>query len=213
MKIFIVNNHQILIDGLLSLFFRMKNFKVIGSTTTLNKALEQENFFSTDILLVDEYENVENIKQIKKRKKSLKIISLSICNDLKKVKTLFQVGIDGFMEVKGGFPQLLEAMKKVELGEFYMCECLKNKLVDSFTHPNQPVENLKIYEKIETLTKREFEVMESICKGLKSKEISDLLFISTNTVETHRRNIFHKLDVNNSISLVKLALENKLVEY
>ena len=212
MKIFIVNDHQILIDGLLCLFTQKKNFTVIGASRTLEEALEQDNFYSTDILLVDHYENLETIKQIKKRKKGLKILSIAVCNDLKKIKNLFQTGIDGFMEVNGGFPQLADAMKKLQSGEFYMCDCLKNKVVDFFTN-NATAENSNIDEKIGSLTKREKEVMERICNGLKSKEISDLLFISTNTVETHRRNIFHKLDINNSISLVKLAVEHKIVQY
>lgn len=213
MKIFIVNHHQILIDGLLSLFVQLKNFKVVGYSNSLKKVLEEENSLSeTDILLLDDYDDVEAIIKIKNRKKGLKILSIAIYNDLKKMKSLFHIGIDGFMDVKGGFPKLVDAMQKVELGEFYLCDCLKDKVFNSFTNNNPPLEDLKIEKRMETLTKRELEVMKSICSGLKSREISERLFISTNTVETHRRNIFQKLDVNNSISLMKIALENKMVQ-
>lgn len=98
-------------------------------------------------------------------------------------------------------------MSKLKSRSIFVCNSAKERMIGYISHQTDPQENSS-----DLLTKREIEVTRLICEGMSSKMISEHLFISVNTVETHRTKILMKLNVKNSVGIMKFAVENNLLE-
>ena len=141
----------------------------------------------------------------------LKIIVHTMNADAKSIKRIFDKGIKGFLGSGADSEEFLASIKEVSAGKVFINTDVKNLLLNSICSVEDQPE--RTYGNLEGLTAREKEVLLLICDGLRSKEIAEKLFISTHTVESHRRNMMLKFNLNSSSKLVKFAMENKLVEY
>ena len=122
-----------------------------------------------------------------------------------------KLGSSGYLTKKCAGENIVEAIYAVSKGEEYFCKAVREKIFNTVTKDNSKlIKNNSVVHSI--LTDRELEIITLIALEYSGKEISDQLFISMNTVETHRKNIMKKLDAKNSISLVKYALKNKLIK-
>lgn len=215
MKIFILDQHQIVIDGLVSLLHKKKGHNIIGYSTNLNDAVNWLNSNEIDLLITEVTFNnddvIDLIKTIRKQHSSVKILILTGDNRIKKVAKLFKLGINGFIEKHNETKTLIEAIQCISMGESYMGNDLKNRIIQNFSNENN-TENKNLGDILDSLTQRELEVIQLICDGCNSKEISSKLFISFNTVETHRKRIFHKLQIRNSIGLIRFAIKHDLID-
>ncbi|MDM1522018.1 response regulator transcription factor [Empedobacter falsenii] len=215
MKIFILDQHQIVIDGLISLLHKRRNYQIIGYSTNINEAILWLSRNEVDLIITEITFNnddaIDLIKTIKKHHDSVKILILTGDNRIKKVAELFKLGINGFLEKHNETKSLIEAIQCISKGESYMGEDLKNRIIQNFSNENKTgYKNLG--DVLDSITNRELEVIQLICDGYNSKEISSKLFISFNTVETHRKRIFQKLQIKNSIGLIKFAIKHDLIE-
>lgn len=214
MRIFILDQHKIVIDGLIALLHKKKGMNVVGYSTDLIEAKEWLQTNEVDLVITEilfHNDDVTNlIKLIKSQHQNVKILILTGENRIKKVSELFKLGIHGFIEKHNETKALIEAIKCVSNGESYLGTELRERIIQNFSnsHPND--ENLS--DVLNSITNRELEIIRLICEGCNSKEISDKLYISFNTVETHRKRIFNKLQIKNSISLIRFALKHDLVE-
>ena len=139
----------------------------------------------------------------------LKIIIISGDPNVKVVKKFFEKGIKSFLTKHTDSAEFLKALEEAIAGRVYLTDETKNALYNFICNTEQMEE--KKHFRLEALTSREKEVLHHICEGLRTKEIADELFISTHTVESHRRNIMQKLEVRSSSMLVKYAMSNNLV--
>ena len=175
-----------------------------------------ENFISdkTSILIMnivglglsDTFDFIENTL---KRFCNLKIVILSPNTEMKVIKKFFEKGAKSFLTKNTNSTEFVKALKAVIEGKVYINDDAKKSLFDYICNQEE-LSDKKNYGGDE-LTCREKDVLALLCDGYRTKEIADKLFISTHTVESHRRNIMLKLNVNNSSKLVKLAMENNLV--
>ena len=175
-----------------------------------------ENFISdkTSILIMnivglglsDTFDFIENTL---KRFCNLKIMILSPNMEMKVIKKFFEKGAKSFLTKNTNSTEFVKALKAVIEGKVYINDDAKKSLFDYICNQEE-LSDKKSYGGDE-LTCREKDVLALLCDGYRTKEIADKLFISTHTVESHRRNIMLKLNVNNSSKLVKLAMENNLV--
>ncbi len=215
MKIFILDQHQIVIDGLVSLLHKKKGYNIIGYSTNLNDAVNWLNSNEIDLLITEVTFNNDDvinlIKTIRKQHSSVKILILTGDNRIKKVAELFKLGINGFIEKHNETKTLIEAIQCISMGESYMGNELKDRIIQNFSNKNN-IENRNMSEILDSITNRELEVIKLICDGCNSKEISNKLFISFNTVETHRKRIFQKLQIKNSIGLIRFAIKHNLID-
>lgn len=215
MKIFILDQHQIVIDGLVSLLHKKKGYNIIGYSTNLNDAVNWLNSNEIDLLITEITFNNDDvinlIKTIRKQHSSVKILILTGDNRIKKVAELFKLGINGFIEKHNETKTLIEAIQCISMGESYMGNELKDRIIQNFSNKNN-IENRNMSEILDSITNRELEVIKLICDGYNSKEISNKLFISFNTVETHRKRIFQKLQIKNSIGLIRFAIKHNLID-
>lgn len=204
----IADDHQLFRQGITSLLNTIEGITIVHETENGTDLLKKLQFKPCDIVLMDinmpELDGIACAKIIKKEYPTIKIIMLSMHADHETIQAAIKVGIDGYLPKNTGKDELKRAIVDVKNGNRYfnasITSIVMNGLVSSKI--SQPVR----------LTPREKEVLKLICEECTTQEIADQLFISFNTVETHRKNLLHKTGSKNSLGLFKFAIENKLFQ-
>lgn len=204
-KILICEDHQIVIDGLVSIFNNQPDYDVLDYVKDGNKVLSAVKLQNPDILLLDlnlpNKNGLDILKDIKLYHPQIKVIVLTMYNKESIIKKVKQYQGDGFLLKNCSSDDLLKALDSVyESKKFYAGKGVKNDVEESDG----------FLEKIK-LTRREKEIIVELVKGYNVPKIAENLFISAYTVETHKKNIFKKLDIHNSIDLIKLVNEKQLL--
>lgn len=213
-RIYLADDHQVLLDGIHILLKTIPNFEVVGFSLNGNNLYQNVIDTNASILILDlnmpEKDGIEVIKEFAEKGIPCKVIILSSYDDLKLIKEVMRLGASGYLTKKCAGENIVEAIKAVINGEDYFCKTVREKIFNLVTKDNQKVnQNFTLANTI--LTERELEVITLIGLELSGKEISEKLFISTNTVETHRKNIMKKIGAKNTIGLVKYAINNNLI--
>ena len=207
-RIFLVDDHQMVIDGITSILSEETDVKVVGTASNGVDALEKIAIDSPDLVLLDinmpEMDGIEVVKMLRKRGDNTKVLILTMHNNAQFTKQLSALGVNGCILKNTGKSELLNAIKIVCNGEKYFGETVTNTLLSSMEKTNSAVKKVK-------LTKREVQIVKLIASEMTTNEIAKGLSISTLTVETHRKHIMSKLNVKNSAGLVRFAFENGLV--
>ena len=205
----IVDDHQIVIDGLKSLLEGHPNFivKIESNHPEKMETILAEN--KVDILLTDIMMPVMNGAQLSKMVKTkypeIKILALSMSGQGDLVNQMIDDSdIAGYVLKNLGKQELITALEKIAGGGVYFSEEVLEEMIKA-------TERKKTSEEVH-LTIREIEIIRLIEKEFNNKQIADSLFISERTVETHRKNIFRKTQTSGLIGLIKYAYEHKLIE-
>mgnify|MGYP003607304926 CR=1 FL=1 len=214
-RIHLADDHQVLIDGLTNLLNTVEKFEVAGSSLNGENIFEDVIKNKAEILILDismpKKDGLEVLKEFSKRGFPCKVIILSSYDDLKIIKEVMKLGASGYLTKKCAGENIIEAIEIVHLGQEYFDNSVREKIFNTFTE-NNPKLNKTIPQENNILSAREIEIITLISLEYSGKEISEQLFISTNTVETHRKNIMKKLKTKNTIGLVKYALKNNLIK-
>lgn len=210
-KIFLTDDHQIMIDGLKSILLLEESFEVIGEASNGIETLKKLAFIQPDILLLDlimpHMDGLETLKQVRKRFPTIKIVMLTTNDEGSIITTLFKEGAVGFLLKNSSKEELIDGIKKAHNGKKVINEALTALILESLHNPTPKIKS----GLIPRLTKREKDVLVRIAEEKTTQEIANELFISANTVISHRRNLLVKFDVKNSVGLVKKALEMGLL--
>jgi len=203
--IFIVDDHQMVIDGLKLLIGNGSGFNIVGESNDPTRVPEMLSGANVDILLTDVsmpgMSGVELTRIISKMYPHIKILALSMFGDANVVTEMIDAGISGFILKNTGRQELMEALDKIAAGQHYYAPDITHQLVKS----------LKENKEGNHLTDREVEIIRMIEKEFSNKQIADLLFISERTIETHRKNIFRKTNTQTVVGLLKYAYERKII--
>lgn len=204
-RVFIVDDHQLFIDGLKSLLGGYPEIEVIGEANDGDVALEKikSQAIQADVMLLDiEMENMNGVltlEQLKHVHNKPKVLILTMYNKKEFIVKLMDLGADGYILKNKSKEELVGAIHSVFAGNpYYSLAVLKEATRPTEAKPEYD-ENL--------LTKREKEILRHMADGLNSREIGEQLHISTTTVNTHRRNMLHKLGYKNSNQLISFAYE------
>ncbi|MGZ9676273.1 response regulator [Flavobacterium sp. GNP001] len=214
-RIHLADDHQILIDGIKTLLHTHANLQVVGTSLSGSNLRQELIDNQADLLVLDlnmpETDGVQVIREFSTKGFPCKVIVLSSHDDLRIIKEVMKLGAKGFLTKKCAGEHIIEAIGAVLDGEEYFCKAVREKI---FTSATKDLTKSAVFETKDedNLTEREREIITLIALEFSGKEISEQLFISVNTVETHRKNIMKKLDAKNSISLVKYALKKKLIK-
>lgn len=208
-NLLIVDDHQLIIDGLTGILKEEKWIASIFSAANGQQAIDQITSNPIDCVLMDINMPLINGHEatsiIKQQRPDIKIIIVSMLSDPSVVIKLLKAGADGFILKDSGKAELLKAIEKVMVSnEKYVSNELNLNL---YHHLGLNKNNTSGSH----LTTREIEIIQYIADGLTNHEIAEKLFLSTSTVDTHRKNILAKLGLKNSAALVKYAAENKLL--
>lgn len=208
-RIAIVDDHQIVIDGLLSMLEGHDRFKVVLQTTEPKKMVGLLQQHDVDLLLTDimmpELTGNMLAKEVKKQFPQIRILALSMSGQGELVNEMINdADIAGYVLKNIGKQEFLIALEKIAGGGIYFSEeVLAEMIKDS---------GVKKENEDTHLTRREIEIIQLIEKEYNNKQIADSLFISERTVETHRKNIFRKTKTNSAIGLIKYAYEHRLIQ-
>lgn len=204
----LVDDHQIVIDGLMSLLKGHDKFRFAFATTSPSDVLELLQQHPVDILLTDimmpGLPGNELAKKVKKEFPATRILALSMNGEGSLVNEMINdADISGYVLKNIGKTELIKALEKIAGGGIYFSEEVLNEL--------QRASQVRKENEQAHLTDREKEIIRLIEKEYNNKQIAEALFISERTVETHRKNIFRKTNTNSVIGLIKYAYEHKLI--
>lgn len=209
LKILIVDDHQILIDGIEAMLQDVDNFEVVAKLLDGKLALSYLTNNKVDILLTDLYmpkmTGIELTQRVKKEFPDVKVLALSVSYDVSIVHDLMDAGISGFILKTIGRNELIEAINEVSKGNVYFSREVSNEILRSLANRNDSEE--EIYR----LTDREIEILKLIAQEFSNADIAKQLYISERTVETHRKNIYRKTNTKTIVGLIKYAVERKLI--
>ena len=215
-KVYLADDHQMLIEGMKAVIKTNDDFEVVGFSLNGIQLIEQVLKAKADILVIDinmpEKDGIEVLKELSSIKTPFKVIVLSSYDDLKLVKEVINLGARGYLTKQSVGDSIIEALTEVYNGQEYFCKIMQDKILASFSQNNNN-DNLSEQLPPVSLTDRELVIIKLIALEYSGKMISEKLFISTNTVETHRKNLLKKLNVKSSIGLVKYAIKNNLIHF
>ena len=201
-KILIVDDHPILADGLKTLLSDYKLCNNSDIAVTGKQCLEKLNSTEYDILLLDinlpDINGIDLCEKIHREYPGVKIMALTSFNEFTCVDNMIANGASGYV-LKNAMPEeILKGIETIMEGEIFLChevDILMKKETDKHVY----------------LTRREKDLLRLITEGFTNQEISEKLFLGSETVKSYRKNLLFKLNARNTASLVKIALEEKLI--
>lgn len=205
MRIFLTDDHAILLSGLIKILSAEDDLEVVGSAGSVKETLEKLTQLKVDLLITDynlpDGDGLSLVQIVKRKYPNLKIIVLSMHDEAHLVKEILKEGVNGYVLKKDSHTELINAVNAVGREKIYLSNDINSLLVKGL-HGNN--EN-------SLLTTREREILKLIAKEYTNRDIAEELFISERTVETHRKNIFRKTSTNNMVGLIKFAYANNLI--
>jgi DNA-binding NarL/FixJ family response regulator len=202
-KILIVDDHPLILEGIKALLADSDTINVVGTASNAFDAIAFLKENSIDIAFLDinlpDISGIELCKKIKGEFPDVRCIALSTFSERSYISRMIQNGAMGYLLKNSSKEEILMAIHQVYAGSYFM-----NVNLDE----NITVENPKSSP---FLTPREKEVLEHIAEGLTNQQIADQLFVSVLTINSHRKNLLTKFEVNNTASLIKLAAHQKLI--
>ncbi|MEO8516037.1 MAG: response regulator transcription factor [Flavobacterium sp.] len=214
-KIHLADDHQVLIDGMLAVLKINSNFEVVGFSLNGENLVERVAKNGADILVMDinmpEKDGIQVLREFNEVGFTCKVIILSSYDDAKLIKEVIKLGASGYLTKQCAGENIIEAINTVAEGEQYFSSTIKDKIFNIFTKNTQN-QVFDAEEVISNITTRELEILNFICQEKSGKDISEILSISPNTVETHRKNLMKKLKVKSSVGLVLFATKHHLIK-
>ena len=201
-KVFIVDDHYMVIEGIRSLLQNEKSIEWMGHATNAASCLSFLQNQLPDVILMDismpDKSGIDLCKEVKEKYPSVFIIGLSTFNQQSFIQKMMDNGASGYVLKNATQEELMEAIEIVAKGKTYLSDEVSKVL--------RKQDNTNI-----VLTRREKEVLELIAGGMTNNEIGEKLFISPSTVDTHRKNLLAKFDAKNTASLVRMATQLQLI--
>ena len=204
-KLLIVDDHRIVLDGLKSLFDQDNQFEIIGAASSAEEALRFLQSRIPDILLTDfrlpGLNGLELAMLVKQKFPSVKRVILSMHDEALLVKQILKEGIDGY---------LLKSIQQSEL------KLALHRIMDGYPYVSPEITRMVLadmnnQQPDQLLSERERQILNLIARECSNKQIAEQLFISERTVETHRKNIFRKTNTSSLVGLIKYAFANRLI--
>ncbi len=205
-RVYIVEDHNVVVEGLRALLQSEADISIVGSAGTAAECLEFFASHTADVLLMDinlpDMSGVDLCQLIKSRYKNVMVLGLSTFSQGIYMKKLMENNASGYLLKNITRQELIDGIRTANSGGVYFSfeagKIYKNTLEKS---SQQPV-----------LTKREKEIVKLVAEGLTNAQISKQLFISVDTVDTHRKNLYTKLNINNTAMLIRYAIDNGLID-
>lgn len=206
----IADDHSLVREGIKQLLEFDGSVKVVSEASNGVECLERLGKSIPDVLLLDinmpVMNGLEVLEEIKKRGYHVKVLILTVHNELEYLIKAVDIGVDGYILKESESAELKRAIQSVVSGENYiqpsLIPALNNRLA------NRDIDK----DKIDSLTSRELEVLVRVANGMINKEIATNLNISERTVKNHVSNIFKKIDVSDRTQAAVFAIKNNIIK-
>ena len=208
-KVMIADDHSLIREGIKQLLEFDGSIEVISEASNGVECLEKLEVLSPDVLLLDinmpHMNGIDVLKQLKEIKSDVKVLILTVHNELEYLLKAIDIGVDGYILKDSESSELKKAIDIICKGENYIQPSLIPAL-------NNQLANIDIdKDKIDLLTSREYEVLIQVANGMSNKEIATNLNISERTVKNHISNIFKKIDVSDRTQAAVFAIKNNII--
>ena len=208
-RILIVDDHEVVRDGIKRIFDRQADATTFGEAGTGHEALKLARDEDWDIVVLDlslgGRSGLETLKELKQIRPRLPVLILSMHTEVQFARRAFKAGASGYITKDSPRSELTKAINGVIAEGRYISPSLAEKLiVDIGRGADRPPH--------ETLSDREFEVMRLIASGRTAREIAELLSLSDSTISTYRARILEKMGMKTNAELTHYAIQNKLVD-
>lgn len=213
-KILIADDHSMFADGIASILNEQENLEVIGKCID---GLSVEGFLENnevDLILLDVNlpgkNGIEVCKDVLKVYPKIHILAISMHNQESYVSEILKNGAKGYILKNTGRDELLQAISSIQNGETFFSKDVTETIMRGLMNERKASNaNIKLIPKI---TRREKEVLKLIVQEHTTQEIADKLYIALKTVESHRSSLLAKLNARNTAGLVRITIENKLLD-
>jgi DNA-binding NarL/FixJ family response regulator len=204
MKLLIADDHPVFLESLSLLVAKIPGYEVVGRMSNGREVLDYLGHSAADMVLTDiqmpGMGGLELIGELRRRYPAVKVLMLTMLEDTDTVKAALKAGAMGYVFKSASLGVFEKALNTVASGSSYYSEEVMQRLIESQNN-GAP----------DGLTDREIEITRLIAQGMTSVAIAGQLFISVNTVETHRKNIFSKTGVKNAVSLSHYARKHGII--
>jgi len=212
-SVLIIDDHKMVREGLRVMLDSLKQFmrfKVFEAESG-EEALKKVKFNSIDLMIIDYnmpgISGVETVYGVLRIKPDMKIIALSNYSELPYVQNMVDAGAKGYILKNIEPPEMLKAINTVLSGTKYFSNEISIKLLEE--QEEKTIQKIR-WQKF--ITPRENEVLQMVAREMTSKEIGEQLFLTTKTIDTHRRNLAKKLNAKNTVGLINIAYKLNLIE-
>ena len=209
-RILLVDDHEIMREGLCALLSKQGDVKVVGQAADGRKALKMVMDLSPDIVIMDvgmpNLNGIEATRLISTQYPDIKVMALSAHLDVSILAKMLNAGASGYMLKESAFLELMDGINAIVQNNTHLCSRISSAVFDDYTNmQTSPKCSMR-----DGLSIRESEVLQLVAEGKASKEIAATLQISVKTVESHREHIMNKLGIHNVAGLTKYAVREKL---
>lgn len=213
-KVLIADDHTMFVDGIQSILNNVKDLKVVGRCFDGPSVLDFVKDNDVELILLDVnlpgMTGIEVCKSIKASHPKINILAISMFNEESYVTEILTHGASGYILKNTGREELLKAIRTVHEGKSYFSKDVTQTIMKGLMkHRKSGKKSEKFYPKI---SRREKEVLKLIAQEFTTQEIANQLFISLKTVESHRSSLLSKMNARNSAGLVRIAMENDLLD-
>jgi DNA-binding NarL/FixJ family response regulator len=206
-RVLVCEDHTIVADGLKSIIEKNPEFLLCGHARTVPECIDMLQTKKPDVLLLDlNLQGEDGFGALTEAKKigGILVLVLTMYRDEFLIARAKKEGAHGYLEKTVGDDELFRAMAQAPGSQFFLSHALRQEAETRQKFRDSFADRMR-------LTNREMELIPLLAKGRTAQEIADLLFLSYFTVETHRKNIFRKLQIDSVVELVNFAHANKLV--
>ena len=210
-RIIIADGHFLVRKGLKAIVKENKGLRIIDEAENVEDLAIKVEQYKPDIVTIDisePYFPLEDITRIIAQNNQTKFIAISASMGKQTVLGCIDAGIHGYLLKECGEEEIVDAFMSSLKGEKFFCRKVLDLIIDRNDVPGLNTDdNCDPLE----LSDRETEILKHIAEGFTNKEIADLLFLSTHTIATHRKNIMHKLKISNTAGLVMYAVKENII--
>lgn len=208
-KVMLTDDHVLMREGIKHLLEFDGSVEVIEEASDGVECLEKLEKVTPDILLLDinmpDMNGIEVLEELKKKNSNIKILILTVHSEVEYLIRAIDIGANGYILKDSGSAELKQAINTIMNNDSYiqpsLLPALNSRLI------NRDIDK----EKLESLTKRELEILKQVVGGMFNKEIAASLHISERTVKNHLSNIFKKIDVSDRTQAAVFAIRNNIV--
>ncbi len=210
MKILLVDDHQMMRDGLRATLAREPDIEVVGEAGDGHAAIAAAREVCPDVVVMDismpVLNGLEATRHILAELPGTKVVALSMHSDRRYVRAAFEAGAVGYLLKNSAAEELVAALRAAARGQHYVSPAIAGLIVEGFVSGSAPGEAAPPVE----LSSREREVLQLLAEGQTSKDVAARLGVAVSTVETHRRQISTKLGIHSIAGLTKYAIRHGL---
>lgn len=208
-RLFLVDDHAVLRDGLRSLLAPQPDLTIVGEAANGQELLDQLPATPTDVVLLDMnmpvLDGVATARQLRTDFPHVRVLMLSMVDQPRSIGQALEAGAHGYILKNADKSEIMVAIQTVVAGKRFLCSELGLTLLDMvLSQGSEPSSNAP--QGVSPLSRREREVLQLVAEGLTTQQIADKLFTSKRTVETHRQNILEKTNSKNTAALIRYAM-------